>query len=152
MNTRSIVSKLTQFQSLIYSKGYDIVAITETWLSDNLLDHEILPTGYSIYCKDHSSRGGGVLLAVKNSIPSHALSTPLELEALYVQIGNTDPINYCLVYIPPSSSELYIQTLCDFLISCSNDKLVLIGDFNFPTINWDIYFRVRLQCQIFSVI
>ena len=30
------------------------------------------------------------MLAVKNSIPSHALSTPSELEALYVQIGNND--------------------------------------------------------------
>jgi len=108
------------------------------YIADNLLDHEILPTGYSIYRKDRSSRGGGVLLAVKNSIHSHALNTPLELEALYVQIGNTDPINYCLVYIPPNSSEVYIQTLCDFLTICSNDKLVLIGDFNFPTINWDI--------------
>ena len=71
MNTRSIVNKLTQFNSLIYYKDYDIIAITETWLSDNLLDQEIIPTSYTIYRKDRSPRGGGVMLAVKNSIPSH---------------------------------------------------------------------------------
>ena len=87
MNTRSIVNKLAQFHSLIYSEDYDIIAITETWLSENVLDHEIIPTGYTIYRKDRSSRGGGVMLAVKNSIPSHALDTPTELETLCVQIG-----------------------------------------------------------------
>ena len=110
-------------------------------LSENVLDHEIIPTGYTIYRKDRSSRGGGVMLAVKNSIPSHALDTPTELETLCVQIGSDDSVTLCLVYIPPSSSELYIQSLCDYInttVSHSSTKCILLGDFNFPTINWDI--------------
>ena len=125
MNTRSIVNKLAQFHSLIYSKDCDIIAITETWLSENVLDQEIIPTGYTIYRKDRSSRGGGVMLAVKNSIPSHTLDTPTELETLCVQIGSDDSVTLCLVYIPPSSSELYIQSLCDYInttVSHSNNK------------------------------
>ena len=106
MNTRSIVNKLTKFHSLIYSKGYDIIAITETWLSDNVLDQEIIPTGYTIYHKDRSCRRGGVMLAVKHSIPSHTLDIPTDLEALCVQIGNTDSVTLCLVYIPPNSLEM----------------------------------------------
>ena len=81
------------------------------------------------------------MLAVKNSIPSHALDTPTELETLSVQIGGDDSVTLCLVYIPPSSSELYIQSLCDYInttVSHSNNKCILLGDFNFPTINWDI--------------
>ena len=38
--------------------------ICETWLSDFVYDHEILPSNYSIYRKDRLSRGGGVLIAV----------------------------------------------------------------------------------------
>ena len=47
MNAKSIVNKLTKFHNLIYSKDYDIIAITETWLSDNLLNQKIIPTGYT---------------------------------------------------------------------------------------------------------
>ena len=113
MNTRSIVSKLSKFHSLIYSKDCDIIAITETLLSDNLLNQEIIPTSYSVYRKDQSYRGGVMMLAVKHSVPSHTLGTPTELEALCVQIGKNDSVTICLVYIPPHSSEMYIQSLCD---------------------------------------
>ena len=114
MNTRSIVNKLTQFHSLIYSHDYDIIAITETWLSDYLLDQEIIPTGYIIYHKDRSSRGSGVMLAVKNSIPSHALDTPMELETLCVQIANDNSVTLCLVYIHSTKSirHMYICSPC----------------------------------------
>ena len=115
MNTRSIVSKLTKLHSLIYSKDCDTIAITETWLSDNLLNQEIIPTSYSVYCKDQSSRGGGVMLAVKHSVPIPTLGTPTELEALCVQIDKNDSVTICLVYIPPNSSEMYIQSLCDYI-------------------------------------
>ena len=71
MNTRSIVNKLTKFHSLIYSKDYNIIAITETLLSDNLLNQEIIPTSYSVYSKDRSSQGGGMMLTVNHSVPSH---------------------------------------------------------------------------------
>ena len=108
MNTRSIVNKLIHFHTLIYSKDYDIIAITETWLSDNILDQEIIPTGYTIYRNDRPSRGGDVMLMVKRSIPSHALNILVKLEKLCVHIGNENSITFCFVYIPPNSPELYM--------------------------------------------
>ena len=111
MNTKSIVNKLNHFHSLIYSKDYDIIAITETWLSDNILDQEIIPTGYTIYRNDRSSRGGGVMLAVKHSIPSHALNILMESKTLCAHIGNENSISLCLVYIPPNSPESNIRTI-----------------------------------------
>jgi hypothetical protein len=64
--------KLVLFQNFVYPEDYDIVAVTETWPNDNILDSEILSHGYSIYCQDRNSskRGGSVLLAVKQSIES----------------------------------------------------------------------------------
>ena len=141
MNIRSIVNKLNQFHSLIYSKDYNIIAITDTWLSDNILDQEIIPTDYTIYSKDRSSRGGGVMLAVKHSIPSHALNISMESETLCAHIGNENSVTLCLVYVPPNSPEMHIQSLCDYIsttVSHSNNKYLLLGDFNLPTINWDI--------------
>lgn len=82
-----------------------------------------------------------MMLAVKHSIPRHALNILMELQTLCVHIGNENSITLCLVYIPPNSPELHIQSLCDFIsttVSHSNNKYLLLGDFNLPTINWDI--------------
>ena len=132
---------MIQFHSLIYFKDYDIIAITETWLSDNILDQERIPTGYTIYHNDQSSRGGVVMLVVKHSIPSHALNILAESETLCVHIGNKNSLTLCLVYIPPNSPESHIQSLCDYIsttVSHFDNKYLLLGDFNLPTINWDI--------------
>jgi len=81
-NARSIVNKLNNFQSYIYSLDLDIMAITETWLTDSIFNNEILPVDFTIYRKDHGSRGGGVMLAVRDCISSKLLSSPDNLESL----------------------------------------------------------------------
>ena len=73
-NSRSLVNKLTSFQSFVYSSKFNIFAITETWLSSSVFDNEILPSGFTIFRRDHGSRGGGVMLAIKDKIPSKLLN------------------------------------------------------------------------------
>ena len=68
-NSRSLVSKLSTFQSFVFSTGYDLICVTETWLSDHIFDQEIIPSQYSIYCNDCTTRGGGVMIAIKDTIP-----------------------------------------------------------------------------------
>lgn len=86
INIRSIVNKLSSFQTLIYSHDYDIIAITETWLSKNIFDNEILPINYTIYCNDRGSRGGGVLFAVRDNIISKVLTSPTNIEMITVEV------------------------------------------------------------------
>ena len=80
INIMSIVNKSFQFQSFIYSHHFDIIAITETWLSNNIFYNEILPTNYRIYCNDHGCRGGGVLLAVHDNITNKIFPLPTNIE------------------------------------------------------------------------
>ena len=56
-NTRSVKNKLSFIQSLVYSKSFHLLCITETWLSSDIADNEILPQGYTIYRRDRSSHG-----------------------------------------------------------------------------------------------
>ena len=77
------------FQNLFYGENLDLIAVTETWLKDNISDNEILPSGYNIIRKDRVSgkRGGGVLLAIHdglkyNRITSGNWSDGLEIIAL----------------------------------------------------------------------
>ena len=75
-NSRSIVNKLSNLQSFVYSSNYTIYCITETWLSESVSDFEILPGNFSIFRKDRGSRGGGVLIAVDASVPCSVVSSP----------------------------------------------------------------------------
>ena len=70
MPARSLVNKLQKFSSFVYRLNYQIIAITETWLTSSIYDNEILPCQYTIYCSDRKSRGGGIMIAINQSIPS----------------------------------------------------------------------------------
>lgn len=69
-NARSIVNKLSSFQSFVFQSSIAIFALTETWLNDSYCDREILPSHYNVYRRDCSTCGGGVLLAVHSSLSS----------------------------------------------------------------------------------
>ena len=69
------MNKLSYFQSLVYCGSVDCFCVTETWLSANILDGEILPNQYVIYRQDRASKGGGVMIAVRNEICSRQVHT-----------------------------------------------------------------------------
>lgn len=52
----------------MYSSNCHIFIVTETWLTEQVLDNEILPSGYCIFRKDRTLRGGGVLVAIDSAI------------------------------------------------------------------------------------
>ena len=108
------------------------------WLTNATLDNEILPVNYSIYRADRDTRGGGVLLAVKNTIPSQLVNSPKDLELVTISLGLNNPVTVCLVYNSPNSSSEYKQSLVNYFQSviAVSSKLILMGNFNVPGINW----------------
>ena len=129
---------MQEFQSFIYSSDFSIVGVSETWLTSSIWDNEILPHGFTIYRNDQQTRGGGVLIAVKNSIPSELLTTPGNIEAIAIRIHLVHPIVVCCLYIPPNLSmndySEYFQYLSD--LANNQDPVIAMGDFNLPDINW----------------
>ena len=105
------MNKLASFMSFVYSSNLEIICCTETWLTGDTFDNEILPSGYTIHRKDRSSRGGGVMIAVKDSITCAYLPSPSDLEVVSVQVGLPNPVTVCSVYAPPSASDLYHENL-----------------------------------------
>ena len=61
------------------------------------------------------------------------------MEAVCVILNLPNPVTVCTVYVPPNSTATYYETLFDFLSNLSNasDQLIILGDFNFPDIDWD---------------
>ena len=87
-NARSLVNKLSKFQSFVYASKFNVFCVTETWLSNYIYDCEILPTDFVLYRKDRPSRGGGVLIAVKSSFHSSLIPSPSDVEVISVKLGS----------------------------------------------------------------
>ncbi len=98
-------------------------------------DAEILPHDYRIYCKDRNSRGGGVLIAVHNTIPSRIIASPSKLEIIAIYLYNLN-CSLCVVYAPPSiNMQPFLNVLSFLEVVVKSGSVMITGDFNRPDIN-----------------
>ena len=156
LNIRSLVNKLSLFQAYVYLFNFDVICLSETWLSESVFDQEILPTNYSIYRKDRPSRGGGVLIAVKDTIPVSVHPSDLSNNApeiLTVTLNLCKPTILSCVYLPPSPNDYYmndaISNLTQVIQSNQSADTIIVGDFNLPDIQWDTLFSTSPSSSAF---
>ncbi len=139
-SARSLTNKLNKFQSYVYSKAYDIVCITETWLNEMINDNEILPENYTIYRNDRGTRGGGVLIAVNSNIPSKLITRHINTEMITIELDLSPKLQISCLYIPPNCSVEYQQFLLRTIHTLpTQDDVILLGDFNAPDANWSTF-------------
>lgn len=99
-NVRSIKnkSKLLEFNTNLYNSCDlpDVIALTETYLDPSIKSSELGLIGYTIFRDDRDAmltgltRGGGVLLAVKNHLTSCAVPMKSRNEQLYIKFSLPD--------------------------------------------------------------
>jgi hypothetical protein len=92
-NVRSLVSKIDKLISTINTNFFDIIAFSETWLSNNLSNSEINFNNYIIYRCDRSLLnsnciiGDEVLIAVNYNLKSKKLHISIDsVEHVFVQL------------------------------------------------------------------
>lgn len=137
-------------QYLISNESPAITCITETWLKPHTPDSTIISdSSFSIYRKDRlDSGGGGVCIVINNSVVKVASVNIADrfkdLDITCIDIVNTSlPVRLIVGYRSPCSDSgadavQYTKHFIDGLMSlCNVDaSIVLVGDFNFPTIDW----------------
>ena len=138
MNCNSAIGKLDLIKS--YTKAYDpdIISMTETKLNQNFDDNELLGDDYTIWRNDRDSRGGGVLVAIKNSSKISVLSSeqgPGESITLVIQVHPKIKFNLITFYRPPN--EYFLDNLSEIVESHHSENSIFVGDFNLPDIDWD---------------
>jgi hypothetical protein len=115
INARSLVIKTDELQAL--TTDVDLLAVTETWLKPTILDSEILPNwDFTIHRRDRAEfndkRGGGVMLAVRNSIPSFRrldLESAAEIVACEIRPSGKKKVLFVVFHRPPSSDLSYLK-------------------------------------------
>ena len=118
------------------------MAVTETWLSSQILDSEVCHNfpGYSLLrCDREGRQGGGVGLYVKDELTADILCTYDNgvCELLVAKVHQLDTV-VAVVYRPPDTRISEFSDMLDKLDSCMSSlpaptpTLSIMGDFNFP--------------------
>ena len=139
-------SKLDEiYTTLVNDHGFDIIALSETWLNAAHLDCDVTIEKYECFRKDRvCGRGGGLIIYVQNDIPcirraDLESTTGCEMMCIEVRYGenNSNKVFMCLCYRPPGQNAddisnfiIDVQTCLDQMYSEKPDCVVLTGDFN----------------------
>lgn len=151
-------TKLAEFACSVemMAEKPDVLVLTETWLCTDISDAELGLKDYNIYKHDRSihtsnhSRGGGVLIAVKNNFFSRPIDTSVSnVEQLFVILNAAfSRVVIGAVYVPPGSSvdvyEAHCRSVFEVWSAHTDASFVIAGDYNLPNISW--HYDGRTQC------
>lgn len=163
MNACSIVcnAKRTSLNEFLYSRDVDICFITETWLKEK---H---PVGFlnefelkydNIRCDRKEKGGGGVAAIFKKSLKiieklNYSDTSGFEILVLDV-IHSSRPekkSRFICSYRPPSlnleNTNKMLSTIQKFITA---DNSIVLGDLNFPLVNWESMSLTR-ACPIHQI-
>ena len=104
LNARSILPKIDELRVLCVSNSYDVICIVESWLSSDIDNTELSIPGFTIFRRDRSRHGGGIIVFVRNSLPCTVLPfefptllhTPLEFYHFVLSFVNIIFVFLCL--------------------------------------------------------
>ena len=144
-NTDTLNNKLTELENFCSLNKIDLVSITETLPKNNTdcVDLKFVLEGYSAL---QNNLGRGVCLFYKNNLTVNEITDSGLLPhcSIFCRIKTStdDKFTLGLVYRSPNASleenDIIIQNLN--IITCkldpTKDKLLLLGDYNLPNINW----------------
>ena len=147
LNVRSFRSswKRILFEAMIDLEDYDVITLTETWLTDEFTDGMLAIDGYHLAVRaerkkrlDDKPPGGGVAIYVKKSIKFHS---PLAANIYdYGQIASIKikDTQIMVVYRKPNNDLDLDTKVKEFVASKAvGDNVVITGDINLPHTDWD---------------
>lgn len=85
LNIRSIFTGFNEFVSMVLENEFDVISITETWLSDEVDPVVIQIPGYTFFNKNRERRGGGIGVYIKN---------PIKFKNIVLDIVVSDTLEY----------------------------------------------------------
>ncbi|VDP45325.1 unnamed protein product [Schistosoma margrebowiei] len=139
----SLLNKRSELGVQIDSTKPDIIAVTETWLTQAVDSMEIDFEGFTLVRADRTQKrkGGKLALFIRNAIPfavidsvSHESGT-CELVSIRLKCKGQDLL-IGLVYRSPSceANEILLSSLNTW---SQSGRCLILGDFNAPMVDWE---------------
>ena len=144
-NVDQLNNKFEEFKLFVAESNPDIIVLTEVNPKTNrfnVKESEFWLPNFIVYSNLHVNNNRGILVYVREN----HLSSQLQLastfeEHIAVQLkANNNKLNLVAIYRSPSSSNENNKSLLELISSvCSinSTETLLVGDFNYPNINWD---------------
>ena len=147
-NMRSVMNnnKREEINLLLIENKIDILGITESWTHEGIEDGELQFSGYTMFRRDRAKsekeKGGGVLLYVRESLGAvrEMEDVGYKCESVWVKILDNvkNEIYVGLFYKSPNSRGEEVEAMFEQIKAYSKNQTVIIGDFNYPDINWKL--------------
>ena len=142
-----LTNKVNYILDLINKNDIDMFCISESWLTETILDQSVEIDGFKFMRKDSPSgiRKHGVALYYKNSIKIVEVPVPIP-NILCVHL--IDFNLFCLVvYRPPTQPTQENDDLVRFMSAfCEDKETIIMGDFNLPSLKWNNNFYETAYC------
>ena len=148
-NASSLIPKLDELKQRVTENGYHLVGITESWGKQDIKDSELHIEGYTMYrhdrTNDTATKGGGALMYVKDSLKSQMLPSLTNSglqDSVWVHVSSQKcnlivGVCYRITASTSENNEKLLQLLDQAVESAGNVHIMILGDFNYPTINYD---------------
>ena len=144
-NIRSYNNKFNEVLLFLSLEDPDIFCLTETWLTKDVPDSMFCPFGFNVVRRDRDSRGGGVLLLIRDCISFRSVEIPIgfsHIELICVDISWGCAVWRIVGYYRSGGfddeAEKYATDTIECLrFLCTGGRTIcFLGDFNLPLINW----------------
>ena len=137
LNIRSMNTGFDEFVNYLNDYGFDVLGLSETWLTSDYDNSMFSIPGYNFIRKDRAARGGGVGIYVKKYIKFKIIeldivSNECEFISISFSIDNKN-ILFASIYRPPTSNiDSFVDWLEDIfgLTVPFYDYVIFTGDLN----------------------
>lgn len=149
INAQSLHNKIDEFRYIFTSAGVDIVCISETWFSIDILDSIYGLNGFQLFRVDRTifvdgresrTRGGGVAMYIRSGLNCTAKLKSCcgnEIEYLFMEIMNEQKRKFLVGTVYRPHRDIRVDTFISVLedISVQYEDIIIIGDFNCNLLN-----------------
>ena len=149
INAQSLRYKMDELRNLVKDHKPDVIGVTETWGNDQIGEATFQIEGYNIYRNDREDKtykfGGGTLLYVNKKLgqreckPFNCKSFESNTWCWITPKQGKKVLVGCIYRSTSSSAVNDINMLLTLNLAsdmAGGNRLLLLGDFNVPKINW----------------
>ena len=156
LNADSIVNKTDLLRARVSELKPDIIAITESWTHSEITDGILKIEGYDLIGRRDRTdtlkgRGGGILLY--SSLSSVFVNSVHKSEQILHAIipsknKSSEDIQIHIFYRSPNATEEMTDEVIKYIDNIPTNS-VLVGDFNYPDIDWSTLSCVNAASEVF---